>query len=172
MSLSASLLRHGAIVVFAAVALCCSSGGSTPTAPEPSPTPVPTPTPTPPPTPGSAQGCGVGPGTFNENCFRTSNTYLAEVDAAINRVVQNSPSLFNFEDQRGTGGYYVKDPDEYHRQVVAELRIAGFCAVKDHNEIGVKLVNDFNDQFHIMLSSQHIRRGDSSYRSTCYPAWF
>jgi len=29
-----------------------------------------------------------------------------------------------------------------------------------------------NDQYHIMISDGHIRRGDASYRATCYPAWF
>jgi hypothetical protein len=36
----------------------------------------------------------------------------------------------------------------------------------------VKIDNSLNDQFHIMLSSGHIRRGEASYRSTCRPAWF
>lgn len=165
-------LRHSAIALIAAAALSCSSSSPTPVEPVPSPTPVPTPTPTPPHTPGSGQGCSAPAGTFNENCFRTSPTYLGEVDAAINRVVQNSPHLFNFDDQRGTNGFFVRNPDEYHRQVVQELRNAGLCAVKDANEIGVKQVNDFNDQFHILISSNHIRRGEASYRSTCYPAWF
>ena len=56
--------------------------------------------------------------------------------------------------------------------MLVELREAGFCAVKDHNEIGVKVDNSLNDQFHIMLSSGHVRRGEASYRSTCRPAWF
>lgn len=135
------------------------------------PAAVPTPTP-PPPGPNAGLGCNAGPGTFNENCTRLSPAFLGEVDAAINRVVERRPELFNFDDVRGPGGYFVRDADAYHREVMTELRVAGYCAVKDRNEIGVKIDNTLNDQFHIMLSSFHVRRGEASYRSTCRPAWF
>jgi hypothetical protein len=154
------------------VAFGCND--STPAEPDPvvSPASVATPTPPPPPPPAAQVGCNAGPGTFNENCTRQSPAFLAQVNAAIDRVVAKRPELFNLNDARGNGGYFVKDGDEYHREVMNELRAAGFCAVKDHNEIGVKLDNNFNDQFHILLSSSHVRRGDASYRTTCRPAWF
>jgi hypothetical protein len=146
-----------------------------PAAPDPvvppaaAPTPAPTPTPTPAPV-----GCSVGPSSFNENCSRLSPAFLEDVNAAINRVVDRRPELFNFDDVRGQGGFLVRQQhaETYHQEVMVELRHAGFCAVKDANEIGVKIDNSLNDQFHIMLSSGHIRRGEASYRSTCRPAWF
>jgi hypothetical protein len=119
-------------------------------------------------------GCNAGPGTFNENCPRLSPAFLEDVDAAINRVTERRPELFNFNDVRGPGGYRIRNgrEEEYHEEVMVELRRAGFCAIKDHNEIGVKVDNSLNDQFHIMVSSGHIRRGEASYRATCRPAWF
>jgi hypothetical protein len=166
-------LSHGravlALVPF--VTLACVS--STPPAePDPVVAPAAAATPTPPPTPPPPVGCGVGPGTFNENCHRLSPAFLGQVDAAINRVVARRPDLFNMNDVRGPGGWRVLNPDVYHEEVMVELREAGYCAVKDRNEIGVKIDNSLNDQFHIMVSSGHVRRGEASYRSTCRPAWF
>jgi hypothetical protein len=143
-----------------------------PVTPEPIIPPAAAPTPAPPPPPAATLGCNAEPGTFNDNCSRQSPTFLAQVDAAINRVVARRPDLFNLNDARGSGGYLVVNGDAYHHEVLVELREAGLCAVKDRNEIGVKRDNAMNDQFHIMLSSGHVRRGEASYRSTCRPAWF
>ena len=43
----------------------------------------------------------------------------------------------------------------------------GLCAAFDGEELQVKNSNDFNDQYDIELSTQHIRRGPSAYASTC-----
>ena len=172
-----SMLLRAGIVLVPFVALSCNDStppvqpdpvvppAAAPTAPPAAPTPAPTP---------EARGCGVGPGTFNENCPRLSPAFLEEVDAAINRVVERRQDLFNFDDVRGPGGYKIRNgrDEEYHQEVMVELRRAGYCAIKDHNEIGVKIDNSLNDQFHIMVSSGHIRRGEASYRATCRPAWF
>ena len=166
------LLRAG-VVLFPVLALACVE--NTPPA---EPTDVAPPVTAPPvapatETPAEPTGCSAGPSTFNENCVRLSPAFLEEVDAAINRVVARRPELFNLDDVRGPGGYKVRgDGEEYHQEVMVELRRAGYCAVKDANEIGVKIDNSLNDQFHIMISSGHVRRGEASYRSTCRPAWF
>jgi hypothetical protein len=161
------------IVLFPIVSFGCGEN-TPPVQPDPVAPPVTAPpvAPAAEPTP-EITGCNVGPGTFNENCVRLSPAFLEEVDAAINRVVERRPELFNFNDVRGAGGFKVRgDGEEYHQEVIVELRRAGYCAVKDHNEIGVKIDNSLNDQFHIMLSSGHVRRGTASYRTTCRPAWF
>ena len=36
----------------------------------------------------------------------------------------------------------------------------------------VKRDNAASDQYKLMWSSGYLRRGDSSYRATCAPAWF
>lgn len=170
---SRSLSYCRAVIVLAPfLALGCNDSTPPPVAPDPVVPPAAAPTPTPPPPPAATVGCNVGPGTFNENCSRLSPAFLRQVDAAINRVVERRPDLFNLNDVSGPGGYRVLEPTEYHREVIVELREAGFCAVKDRNEIGVKIDNTLNDQFHILVSSGHIRRGEASYRSTCRPAWF
>ena len=153
-----------------ALVMACSEH-VTPPITQPSPTPTPAPTPTP-----RISACGVGPGTgdgLEANCPRQEPNFLVQVNSAIDEVVRKHPSLFDLDDIRGAGGYYVKNVDEYFRQVVLEVQAQELCATVDGgDEIAVKKTNDFNDQYHIMISDRHIRRGQASYRATCYPAWF
>ena len=157
-----------------AVVACVSS--TPPSLPDPAaaagtPTPAPSPTPVNP-----RLACGVARGTGDgseHSCPRQTSNFLPQVDAAINRVVAKHPELFDLDSLRGNGGYFVKNVDEYYRQVVQELGDTGLCALVDGGgEIAVKRNNDFNDQYHIMISAGFVRRGEVSYRATCYPAWF
>jgi hypothetical protein len=174
-----SLRWSAAVIGLSALAVSC--GESTPADPTPSPTPVavatPAPTPVPSPTPVNARlACGVGRGTgdgLEHNCPRSGESFLIEVDNAINRVVAKRPQIFDMDNQRGAGGYFVKDVDRYFAEVVQELGNDRLCAIVDGGgEIGVKSQNAFSDQYHILLSSGHVRRGEASYRATCSPAWF
>jgi hypothetical protein len=178
--MSLSLLRRSS-AVFALALLAASCGKGTPAEPTPSPTPTPaavaTPTPAPAPTPVNARvACGVGAGSgdgLEHSCPRSGESFLRQVNDAINRVVVKSPQIFDFDNQRGDGGYYVKAVNQYYNGVVQELGNAGLCAVVDGGgEIAVKTNNRYNDQYHIMISSGHVRRGETSYRATCSPAWF
>ena len=175
-----SLLRRSS-VVFALALLAAGCGKGTPAEPTPSPTPTPapapTPTPVPAPTPVNARvACGVGAGSgdgLEHSCPRSGANFLGQVNDAIDRVVRKNPQIFDLNNQRGDGGYYVKQVNQYYNQVVQELGNAGLCAVVDGgNEIAVKINNKWNDQYHIMISSGHVRRGEASYRATCTPAWF
>lgn len=165
---------------FAAVLLLAACGAHTPAAPAlaPTPNPTPNPTPVPAPTPSSARvACGVGAGTgdgLDEHCPRTSPGFLDEVDAAINRVVDRHPELFDLDHKAGAGGYFVRDIDEFYRVVVQEIADGShLCAMVDADlEIAVKRNNASSDQYKLMWSSGYLRRGDSSYRATCVPAWF
>ncbi len=139
--------------------------------PVPGTSPPPTPVPTPPPPP-SGGSCSLGPGDPNHSCSRTSNTFLADVDTAINRVVDSKPHLFDKNAKVCNTCYRIKDHDAYVAAVETEMRRMGYCVHYDGEELGVKNTNTFNDQYDISTSSGFIRRGDGSYRSTCRPAWF
>jgi len=166
-------LRPSVLAAFLLLALA-GCGSRTPAAPAPAPTQVPAPAPT----PATARvACGVGPGTgdgLEEHCPRTSPAFFTPVDAAINRVVQVHPELFDLDDHAGAGGYFVRDIDEFYRQVVEQVAAdAHLCAMVDADlEIAVKKDNAFSEQYKLMWSSGYLRRGDSSYRATCTPAWF
>jgi hypothetical protein len=176
--MSLSLLRRSSSL-FALALAAAGCGEPTPATPEPSPTPTPAAvaTPVPAPTPVNPRiACGIGRGTgsgLEENCPRSGESFLAEVDVAINKVVAKHPNYFNLDVLRGDGGYLVTNVSGYYAEVVQELGNMGLCAVVDGGgEIAVKSQNSFNDQYHIMISSGHIRRGPTSYRATCVPAWF
>ncbi len=144
----------------------------TPTGPStPDPGPPQNPTPTPPP---NSAACSLPAGTGSgNNCPRTGESFLAEVDRAINLLVQQHPNLFDLRDARGEGGYRVKDVRQFQEGVAANLRSMGLCAIADGgDEVAVKNTNAFNDQYDIVLSSGHIFRGAGSYAATCSPAWF
>ncbi|HLA79286.1 MAG TPA: hypothetical protein VJU18_17045 [Vicinamibacteria bacterium] len=141
-----------------------------PTTPPSGPTPAPG-NPTPPPQ-GAACSLPAGTGSGN-NCPKPGPSFLGEVDAAINLLVQQRPSLFDLRDVRGDGGYRVKDVRQFQEGVATNLRGMGLCAIADGgDELAVKNSNSSNDQYDIVLSSGHIFRGPGSYAATCFPAWF
>lgn len=145
-----------------------------PATPPPPPVPVPQPGPTPAPPPPGGGSCNLPPGNGSGvNCPKRSPSFLAEVDTAINQLVQARPDLFNLNDQRGAGGYRILNIDQFLHGVAANLRAMGLCAIVDAGgELAVKNSNAFSDQYDLVLSSGHIFRGAGSYAATCSPAWF
>lgn len=149
-------------------------GGPTP-APSPTPsTPGPTPTPTPdsgaPPTGGS---CSLPPSNNpNAPCSMQTPNFLGPVDKAITQLTQQQPGLFDFNNKLCENCYYVKNEAAYVAGVIKNLNAAGICAYYDGEELAVKNSNSYNEQYDILISSGHIRRGGGSYRSTCNPSWF
>ena len=151
-----------------------SLGGPAPTpTPTPSSTPGPSPTPTPSSAPPSAGSCNLPPSSFPDaGCSIQSPAFLGPVDKAITLLTQQQPSIFDFNNNRCENCYYVKNEAAYVAGVIKNLTAAGLCALYDGEELAVKNSNSFNEQYDILISSGHIRRGGGSYRSTCSPSWF
>jgi hypothetical protein len=150
-------------------------GGPTP-APAPTATPQPTPSatpePAPAPTPGPTGSCKLpASNPPKESCGMESAEFLGQVDKAITRVTELYPSLFNLNDKKCENCYLVKDWDRFNEEVVKEMQRRGFCA-QGGEELGVKNTNAYNEQYDILVSTGHIRRGAGSYRGTCRPAVF
>jgi hypothetical protein len=138
--------------------------------PQPTPTPDPTPTPAPPP---SSGGCNLPPSDPpNPVCTDDPAQLLDYVESAITNVTQKHPELFDFNDKKCDNCYFVKDIDTYVSQVVKELGKMGLCALWDGEEIALKESNSYSEQYDIILSSGHIRRGPGCYRGVCRPSWF
>jgi len=138
----------------------------TPTTPAATPAPS---TPVPP-----AAACGIGPGGGSgRSCPRHSESYLREVERAIDDLVREEPSLFDQRKTRGCGNcYQVLNPTRYVQRLTEMVARQGLCAHYDGEELAVKANNGFNDQYDVLTSDMYIRRQGGSYRSTCYPAWF
>ncbi len=134
--------------------------------PAPSASPLlPSPAPTPSP-------CPYGKGSVDTTCVRGVPVFLEKVDAAISQLVQQRPELFNLKDAAGPGSYRVLDSTQYYAGVVKNLEAMAFCAAADNNLIQLKNSNEFSEDYDILLSTDHIRRGNGSYRSTCNPPAF
>jgi len=149
------------------------------TAPTPAPTgttspaPAPNPTPTPDSPPPSGGSCGLPPSNNPDApCSMQSTSFLGQVEKAITQVTQQQPNLFDLNNKVCENCYYVKNPGRFVSSVIANLNAMGLCAHYDGEELAVKDSNSFNEQFDILLSSGHVRRGGGSYRATCQPSWF
>jgi hypothetical protein len=148
--------------------------GDRPTTPEtPAATPTPVPAPTPEPTPAQVYGCGLPRGKgLGTSCPRLNPSFDAEVEAAIEKVIEEHPTYFDFRRARGgPSSFRVRDRVGYNFEVVENLRRMGFCAYDDRQEIAVKNDNSFSDQYQIVSSDSFVIRGRPSYRATCFPAW-
>ena len=147
-------------------------GGPAPS-PSPSSSPGPNPTPTPTPAPPSGGSCSLPPSSNpNAPCTVQSPLFYSDVDKAITLLVQQQPSLFGATTTNCPNCFYVNNVSAYISGVIKNLNAAGYCAFWDGEELGVKDSNSFNEQYDILISSGHIRRGGGSYRSTCTPSWF
>lgn len=168
-----SLWRTLPVVAAMAAVLSCS-GSPTPVTP-PSPTPSIAPTTSPSPVPSASPGaasCRYGKGTVETFCSRQVAAFGPEVDAAITLLTQQRPEIFDLTQQAGEGGFKVLMPNEYYAGVIQNLEARGFCAGYDLVELQLKNSTSFSEQYNIMLSSGHIRRGAGSYRATCTPPSF
>jgi hypothetical protein len=141
-------------------------------APSPSPSATPTATPGAPETP-TAGACPLPPSNpASPACTSDPGHLLGAVEAAITRVTQKRPALFDFADKICDDCYRVVDVSGYYSSVRAELASRGICSLSDMEEIGAKDSNESSEQFDILLASGHIRRGPGMYRGICYPAIF
>lgn len=153
-----------------AVLAGCGGGSSTTPVQPPATTLAPAPTPTP---PVSTSSCPLGKGTADTTCSKSSSSFVPQVDAAIELLSRQKPELFDLTDQRGPGGYLVKDFEGYYDGVVKNLQaMPGLCAGFDYVYLNVKNTNEFSEQFDILTSSGHARRGASIYQASCLPANF
>jgi hypothetical protein len=142
-----------------------------PVAPAPSPTPTPMPAPSP--SPVQALGCGLPPGGGSgAGCPYREGIFVDDINQAIAEAQKEHPELFDFNDGYGMLSWKVLNRKKYYDVVKHNLERMGYCAAHDEEEIGVKNINQFNEQYQIMTSYGYSRWGAGSYRATCYPAWF
>jgi hypothetical protein len=126
--------------------------------------------------------CAIGFGIPTSNCLSSrASRHDRQVQAAIDDLIVRRPELFDLKNEFGGAGtrqYWVANRQEFFDGVMAHLTDLGFCTeIKiDYRNGGNELLlvkndNDSSETFDIILSSNHIRRGDA-YRHTCRPASF
>lgn len=118
-------------------------------------------------------GCKLAP-SREITCWREEeNNYLSDVERSIDDVMRDHPEVFDFNVHApGANWPGVQDFDRYHELVVRSLIAKGYCAIFDTEEIQVKKESRFSEHFDIHLGDGYVRRGEGSYRSTCWPAAF
>lgn len=173
-----------ATVIGLSAFLVTSCGDSPPSSSTP-PTTLPQPTPTAaPPTSGGGDSfnhasCPLGKGDPGASCQRASEKLLNVYEDALDLLIQQKPAVFDLEDEYapGTKAYRVKDKEAYMEGIVANVRARGLCAERDPDDgaqesIRMKLESDFSEDYDVLLSSGHIRRGLGAYRQSCTPSSF
>jgi hypothetical protein len=125
---------------------------------------------TPPP---ATAGCSL-PGSREKSCGRETAALLGPIEAGIDRVMREHPEYFNPGDtQPGTGFVRILNPDAYFRDLTAAINAqGGVCAFYDGEEMAIKRENRFSEQYDLFGGEGYARRGEGSYRVTCYPAAF
>ncbi len=144
----------------------------TPTPPPPTtqpPLPGPTPGPNPPPT---SNGCSLPSQSPATTCAYGTPMFAADIEWAIDQVINTKPQYFDMTDQRGYRAPRVLNEQGYTGSLVQVLGGRGYCATWDGEEIALKNTNSFNEQYDILTAGGYVRRGPGAYRSTCRPAWF
>lgn len=156
-----------------------TSAISGPTGPVASPSPSPSPAPSPVlEVPGGIAGgatCAAGKGTLGATCSRSAlGRFFPQVDAALEQVIKARPELFDLTRKVGENGYLVRDIEGVYQAVALQLQAARLCAHYDfeHLLLQVKEGDESSEDYDLVLSNGHLRRGEGSYRSTCTPAAF
>jgi len=132
------------------------------------PAAIPTP---PPPFHTANPGCRL-PSSLEVTCDREPQiAYVADLESSLDQVIREHPEAF---DNPQASTPLVRDGylNQYHQWFVDAMVSRGFCAWWDSEEVKVKKENRFSEHYKIFLSDGHVRRGNDSYRSTCWPAAF
>ena len=169
-----------AVAIVAVQALSCGGDGS-PSSSTPTTTLAPTPTPTPGgiPDPFNHASCTLGKGDVEAECRRASTELLADLETAMDLLLQQRPQIFDLNDEYSPGSraFKVVDKEAYMNGLVANLRVAGLCSERDPDDalqqtIRAKNAAEFSEDFDVILSTGHMRRGTGTYRQTCTPSNF
>ena len=127
-----------------------------------------------PPPAGNSPGCTL-PASVSVACSRENPQFLDVVEAAIDQVVREHPEWFDVNStQPGgiAGTYRVLNDTAYTAEMVKVVNSKGLCARWDGEELNIKTSNVNSDNYDIHTAQGYIRRGEGSYRVTCFPAYF
>ena len=95
-------------------------------------------------------------------------SFAAEVDAAVEQVVREQPSLFQEGDVSGR----ILDEEPFHLAVARLLQEKGFCSGWDLIDLQVRNSNGFSEQYDLFDRGGRLRAREDRLRSTCTPASF
>jgi hypothetical protein len=161
-------------VAFSLLSAVACGGGSSPVTPPPITIPPTTVIPGPTPTPPVTTSCPLGFGSGSYRCVGDSPGLMPQLQNAVDKLVKDQPQLFDTTNPLGTGGFLIYNVDAFYAGVIANLQAEGLCGQVDDakEKIAVKENNSYSENYDIVSSQNRIRRGNSTFLTTCYPANF
>jgi hypothetical protein len=113
-----------------------------------------------------SQSCAPAPAPGNERCPREGRSdFLGAVESAYDLVIAEHPNWFSSDKTRVN-----LSEDDWAWAVVGALRRKGYCAGLYGEEVSVRSSRAYSENFDVVTSTGIVRRGENTYRSTCYPA--
>ncbi len=116
-------------------------------------------------------GCAL-PSSREISCGDPESQFVGLMLDAIDKLLNDRPELFDFNDVTNQGWPRVTNPDAYYAALIQIFTEKGFCGRFDGEEIALKRTNDFSEQFDVNYQDKYIRKGPGIYRGSCYPAAF
>ena len=123
---------------------------------------------------GNSPGCSLAAST-SVACSREAGVFGQAVEAALEQLTREQLQIFDVTDVQPGGDpnwYKVRDEAAYSQGVVKILLAKGLCARWDGEELNVKNNNVSSENYDILTAKGYMRRGEGSYRVSCYPAYF
>jgi hypothetical protein len=125
------------------------------------------------PTPALPAMCPEGKGDPQAHCDSDlPPPHQAQVDAAVDELIERHPELIDRERVIGQDGYKVIADDAFYQGVAGILQAQGLCAVWNYSELQIKTSAAMSEGYVLLDQKSFIRRGDRSLASTCVPAAF
>jgi hypothetical protein len=98
--------------------------------------------------------------------------HLAQVNAAVDQLIETHPELVDRERVIGHDGYKVLADDAFYLGVAGLLQAQGVCAVWDYEKLQIKSSAAMSEAYVLLDQKSFIRRDDRALSSTCVPAAF
>jgi hypothetical protein len=117
--------------------------------------------------------CPEGMGSVDAACDGDApGPHLDQVYAAIDRLVETQPELFDRERVVGHDGYKVTADEAFYLGVAGILQAQGLCAVWDYEQLQIKTSAAMSEAYVLLDAKSFIRRDERRLSSTCVPAAF
>jgi hypothetical protein len=102
-----------------------------------------------------------------------SSIHVNDVEAAVESVIARFPQYFDDPDfSLVPGAPRVLNLEGFASALAAELMSRGFCALYVNGELEVKQSNERSEHFVLVSANSYVLRGQSLYKTSCYPAAF
>jgi hypothetical protein len=117
--------------------------------------------------------CPEGVGNPEASCTGdVPGLHLDQVYAAVDRLIETQPDIFDRERVIGHDGFKVLNDEAFYLGVAGLLQAQGLCAVWDYEQLQIKTSPAASESYVLLDQKNFIRRDDRLLNFTCVPAAF